>query len=465
MAILSAGAVGVGCADEGASEPNASGAAAPVSAAVKSSPVEFFVPPPDPATVSQIASLVRQRDLGDALKLAALAATPQAAWFTGGTPSDVQTSVRKTMEQAARENRVPVLVAYNIPYRDCGAYSAGGAVDSATYAAWIEGFARGIGKGRAVVILEPDSLGIIPYNTTIYGAAEWCTPTVTDGTGATVPAPGATADNRYAQLQGAIAALAASAPNASVYLDGTHSAWLGVGEAAFRIHKAGFDPGSGAQLVKGFFTNVSNFQPTDQSVQFGTWVSQCLAAATVGASWAIGHFDYCPSQYDPATNYTTVNYTPTFEATVTAGLANMLNGASATMPFVIDTSRNGRGTLDTDPYSVAPYNQPADVIATLNAGDWCNPPGAGAGVRPTASTGVPLVDAYLWIKHPGSSDGSCAINGGARAWDFTAYNPWNLTGDAQNAFDPLWGTVDPDAGVWFPAQALQLAQLAVPSLL
>jgi len=132
---------------------------------------------------------------------------------------------------------------------------------------------------------------------------------------------------------------------------------------------------------------------------------------------------------------------------------------------VIDTSRNGRGPLDTAPFAAAPYNQPASVISTLNAGAWCNPPGAGAGLRPTASTGVALVDAYLWVKNPGGSDGACAINGGARGWDFAAYNPWNVTGDAQNAFDPLWGTVDPAAGVWFPAQALQLAQQAVPPLL
>ena len=150
---------------------------------------------------------------------------------------------------------------------------------------------------------------------------------------------------------------------------------------------------------------------------------------------------------------------------MTASLANMLNGAVATLPFVIDTSRNGRGPLDTTPFAAAPYDQSAGVIATLNAGDWCNPPGAGAGSRPTATTGVPLVDAYLWVKIPGESDGACAINGGARGWDFTAYNPWNVTGDAQNAFDPLWGMVDPAAGAWFPAQALQLAQLAVPALL
>jgi endoglucanase len=465
MVILGASAVGVGCADENAAEPNVPGPVVPVVAGAKSRPVEFFVPPPDAAAVTQIAGLARRRDLGDALKLTALETTPRAVWFTGGTPSDVQKSVRQTTDQATLEGRIPVLVAYDVPFRDCAGYSAGGAVDGPSYAAWVAGFAQGIGKRKAVVILEPDSLGIIPYNTTIFGAADSCMPTITDATGATVPAPGATSDNRYAELQGAIATLAASAPNASVYLDGTHSAWLGVGEAAFRINKAGFDPNTGAQLVKGFFVDVSNFQPTDQLVQFGTWVSQCIEAATAGASWAIGHFDFCPSQYDPATNYTTVNYTPAFEATVTSSLANMLGGAVATMPFVIDTSRNGRGTLDTDPYAVAPYDQPASVIATLNAGDWCNPPGAGAGLRPSASTGVPLVDAYLWIKVAGESDGSCAINGGARAWDFSAYNPWNVTGDAQNAFDPLWGTVDPAAGGWFPAQALQLAQLAVPPLL
>jgi hypothetical protein len=67
-------------------------------------------------------------------------------------------------------------------------------------------------------------------------------------------------------------------------------------------------------------------------------VSQCLEAAIGGASWAIGHFDYCPSQYDPATGYG-LDYSAAYEATVTASLANMLGGAVATFPFVIDTSR------------------------------------------------------------------------------------------------------------------------------
>ena len=65
-----------------------------------------------------------------------------------------------------------MLVAYDVPFRDCGQYSAGGTLNTADYLAWIDGFARGIGSSRAVVLLEPDGLGIIPYNTDINGNAD-----------------------------------------------------------------------------------------------------------------------------------------------------------------------------------------------------------------------------------------------------------------------------------------------------
>ena len=56
-----------------------------------------------------------------------------------------------------------------------------------------------------------------------------------------------------------------------------------------------------------------------------------------------------------------------------------------------------------------------------------------------AADPAPLVDAYLWIKVPGESDGQC-----------------------RDAVDPFWGVADPAAGAWFPQQALQLARLAQP---
>jgi endoglucanase len=425
----------------------------------------FFVPPPTPAAVQQIAALIKQHDLKNAARLTALVTTPQAVWLTGGSPEEVEKSVKKTMARAALERRTPVLVAYNIPYRDCSQYSSGGALDTAAYQAWIDGVARGIGKRRALVILEPDGLGIIPYNTTIYGATEWCQPTVPGPDGAPVPAPGASPEARYAQLRYAAAKLRELAPAAAVYLDGTHSSWLGVGEAAYRIDRASHDPDSGQPLTRGFFLNTSNYQTTAQAAQFGTWISMCTAFATnpEEGGWRLGNFGWCASQYNPETG--SADYSADYAASVTAQIQGLLGNASASLPFVIDTGRNGRGPLDVAPYAAAPYGQPQSTLDALNAGAWCNARGAGVGYRPTSNTGNPLVDAYLWIKIPGQSDGACDSAGGARGWDYAAYNPWGLSGDATNHFDPLWGRVDPDAGVWFPEQALELAQRAVPPLL
>lgn len=440
---------------------------------------KFFVPEPDSGAVQQIKALVKSRRLLDAARLTAMSLTPQAVWFTDGTPQDVKKAVKKTMAAAAREHRVPVLVAYDIPFRDCAQYSAGGAVDSAAYQAWIDGFAAGIGNDEAVVVLEPDSLGIIPYHMNLDGSSDWCQPTVTDSAGNTVPAPGADTATRFAQLNYAVDRLASKAPGALVYLDGTHSGWLNIGEASSRLALAG------VARTQGFFLNISNYQLSPNLAQFGSWISDCLAYAT---SVVPGDFGSCPNQYwnggplpskiaqlNGEWNGTALDSSGAWSDTTdtvalnTSGInlryANMLGTVAPTAHFIIDSSRNAHGPLATAPYAAAPYNQPSSVLGALNGGSWCNPPGAGLGLRPTANTGVALLDAYLWVKLPGQSDGSCDIAGGARGWDYTQYDPWAVTGDAQNHFDPLWGIVDPAAGAWFAQQALQLAQLASPPLL
>ncbi len=431
----------------------------------------FFAPPPPRGAVGQVFGLLRDHEWRSALAVAAMANTPRAIWFNSGTPNEVKRSVKRTTKHAARSGKIPVLVSYNLPFRDCAQYSAGGALGTDEYKAWIDGFAKGIGKREAIVILEPDSLGIIPYNHPLYDSEtyEWCQPTIEED-GETVPAPGASPEDRYEQLRYAIATLADHAPKAKVYLDGGHSAWLGIGEAAYRLYRAGFVDGE--QRMDGFFLNVSNYRATNESITFGTWVSMCLAAGTpgVGPDWMwnedLGrpNFDWCGSQYDPETGYTEVNYSPEFAEGVTAGIQGLMDGAAATVPFVIDTSRNGQGHFDAAPYGEEPYNQPEAVVSSLNSGSWCNPPGRGLGLRPDWGEGVALLDAYLWVKVPGESDGQCDITGGARAWDFDAYDAWDLAPDDQLSFDPLWGRVDPDAGDWFPEQALELTELAEPGL-
>lgn len=415
-------------------------------------PSDPYVPPLGQAQVAFLATepLPEQADA-----VQQIFSFPSAVWFEDGTPGEVEAAVAATMQAAGERNELPTLVAYYLPYRDCAQYSAGGATSPAQYKAWIDGFARGLGTNQlgtrqAIVILEPDGLGIIPHNTTIYGSEEWCQPHV-DGE----IAPHATAEVRYELLNYAVDRL--SAAGAAVYLDATHARWLGVGEAAYRLHAAG------VQRARGFFVNVSNYQLTSESIQFATWVSSCITAATAGAPWAAGHFDWCPSQYNEALDFA-VDYSPEYVETVDAGLAGMMDGSPATTPFVIDTSRNGNGPLDASIYSAAPYDQPDGVISALNGGNWCNPPGAGIGLRPTLDTGVSLLDAYLWIKIPGESDGQCDIAGGARAWDYDAYTSGEWTIEDPERFDPLWGQVDPPAGQWFPEQAAELISLANPAL-
>jgi endoglucanase len=74
--------------------------------------------------------------------------------------------------------------------------------------------------------------------------------------------------------------------------------------------------------------------------------------------------------------------------------------------YVIDTGRNGKGSN----------------------GEWCNPAGRALGVAPAVVTNAGHLDAQLWIKPPGESDGTC--NGG------------------------------PAAGIWWPERALELADNA-----
>jgi endoglucanase len=407
----------------------------------------FYIPPPNHDAIRQIAKLIASRNKADARLIAEMIATPQAVWFTKGTPKSVRQDVKLTVKLAAATHTVPVLVAYNIPFRDCAQFSAGGATSVQEYKTWIDAFAAGIGNSKAVVILEPDGLGIIPwYNP--YGSADegnneldWCQPAEADSATA--------AAERFTMLNYAVDALKAR-PNISVYLDGTHSAWLGVGDAAHRLVQAG------VERADGFYLNVSNYQFTANSIQYGTWVSSCIAFATTVAP---GNFFGCPNQYwnggplptkiaqllgewtGVALNaYGEWSDTTDDASLNTSGInwryADMLGATQPTTHFVIDTSRNGLG----------PWQPPAGVYP--DSQDWCNPPDRGLGLRPTADTSIELLDAYLWVKIPGESDGECTRG----------------LGPSGTTVDPEWGQIDPPAGQWFPDMALELARNANPPL-
>ncbi|MER6822430.1 glycoside hydrolase family 6 protein [Streptomyces cellulosae] len=239
---------------------------------------------------------------------ARIADQPAAVWFADWSPDTVTARVRAVTSGGAAQGRVPVVVPYAIPGRDCGGYSEGGAPDLDAYDDWIDRFAAGLGNGEAVVILEPDSV-----------AQADCL------------SAGQRAE-RFASLARAGRVFKQANPRARVYYDAGHSGWRTPAEQADLLRQAG---AASPASSDGVFSNVSNFHATADEIAYDRAVLDALGGSGLGA--------------------------------------------------VIDTSRNGNGA-------------PAD-------GEWCDPAGRTLGRAPTLSTGEARIDAYLWVKLPGESDG------------------------------------------------------------
>ncbi|WP_236787721.1 glycoside hydrolase family 6 protein [Amycolatopsis sp. GM8] len=287
------------------------GCAAPSPVDVDSAAVQsadgFYLDRDSPATRQEAAWRAAGR-WADANEIDKIARRPQAVWVSTDL-TQVETQTRDLITRAAAAHQTAILVAYDIPHRDCDGYSAGGARDATTYRAWIAALLRGIGESRPVVILEPDA---------VPAALGRCL-------------SAAQRTERFGLLAESGAALAGH--GARVYLDAGHPGWITDTTAlADTLRQAGI-----AQLA-GFSLNVSNFYSTADVTRYGHDLSARLGGAH----------------------------------------------------FVIDTSRNGNGPAPTD-------GTPA----------WCNPPGRALGQAPTTTTGDPAIDAFLWIKNPGTSDGAC----------------------------------------------------------
>jgi endoglucanase len=271
----------------------------------------LYVDPFSPA--AKDATALAASDPVAAGALEEIATRAQADWFGDWNPTaTLAGTVAGRIATIQRAGAYPVLVAYNIPKRDCNSYSGGGAAGPDAYKAWIDALKAGIGNASVAVILEPDALGQLTCLT------------ATDQ------------QTRLALIRYAAQKLAAGG-KVAVYIDAGHANWVAASVMADRLSKAG------VVYARGFSLNVSNFGTTADQIAFGYKIAPAIG-------WK---------------------------------------------RFVVDTSRNGLGP------------------ATGVSDPWCNPPGRALGAAPTAYTGDKLVDAFLWVKHPGESDGTC--NGGPAA--------------------------------------------------
>ncbi|MGV9351696.1 glycoside hydrolase family 6 protein, partial [Streptomyces spiralis] len=142
-------------------------------------------------------------------------------------------------------------------------------------------------------------------------------------------------------------------------------------------------------------------------------------------------------------------------------------GFNSGLGMLIDTSRNGWGgsARPTGPgpqTSVDDYVNGSRIDRRIHAGNWCNQSGAGLGERPTAAPAAGI-DAYVWVKPPGESDGASQAIDNDEGKGFDQMCDPTYGGNARNGNNPTGALPNaPLAGHWFSAEFQQLLQNAYP---
>jgi endoglucanase len=202
---------------------------------------------------SKVAQAIAEGEAGTAEEQAAaeyLAAQPTAYWLTPELDpvDEVWDRIAHLAAEAREQDAALAVVVYGLPGRDCGNHSAGG-LDPESYVEWTDQIGQALRNAQDVqkiVILEPDSLALAPECGNV---AE-----------------------RVEQLSGAVERIAGV--NTWVYLDGGHSDWLAPQEMAELIRGVGV-----MDRIRGFATNVSNYQSTQDEFTYAHEVSELLGGA------------------------------------------------------------------------------------------------------------------------------------------------------------------------------------------
>jgi len=233
--------------------PAASGAGAPAAAAparVLASPIEltsgFYV---DPNSTPKTWVNGHGSDSRASTINTNIASQPMAKWFGNVSGTTIGAAVGAFVGAADNADKLPILVAYNLPGRDaCGGHSGGGAGSPAAYRTWVSAFADSIGTRPAVVIVEPDALGDFECM------------------------DAAAIAERNGMLTFALQQFRDRAPNTWAYLDAGNAGWVAADTMAQRLQGAGVSAG------RGFVVNVSNYYTTSASTTYANNVRSSLSS-------------------------------------------------------------------------------------------------------------------------------------------------------------------------------------------
>ncbi|MNW26867.1 Exoglucanase A precursor [compost metagenome] len=401
-------------------------------------------------------SIALTTDASLAAKMETVKSYPTAVWIDriaaiyGGDNNAGRKSIEEHLDAALAQKKAgtPItaqFVIYNLPGRDCHALASNGELPLTqaalqTYKTdYIDVIADIFANPkyqdiRIVTVIEPDSLPNLVTNLS--------TPACGQASSTGIYADGV----KYAldKLH--------AIPNVYTYLDIAHSGWLGwdnnrsgtisLYTNVVRETKAGLNS------VDGFITNTANSTPLFEP-------NLPNSDLNVGGQPIRSAKFYEWNPYFDETDFTAALYSDFVQA-----------GWPSSIGFLIDTSRNGWGGANRPTVAsgndINTYVDSGRVDRRDHRGNWCNNSGAGIGEPPTVAPGPAHLDAYVWVKPPGESDGSSSEipnnegKGFDRMCDPTFTTPDGvLTGALPNA---------PISGHWFHDQFVMLVQNAYPVL-
>ncbi len=362
--------------------------------------------------------------------------------------------LRAHLDEALRQKGsgelVVQLVIYNLPGRDCAALASNGELKADEIGRYRTEYIDPIkailadskySSLRIVTTVEIDSLPNLVTNT---GSRPTATP----------QCDVMKANGNYIKGVGYALNKLGDVPNVYNYVDAGHHGWIGWDDnfapSATLFKEAASAEGATVNDVHGFITNTANYSALKED-HFS--ISDNVAGKSVRESKWVDWNRYVDE----------LSFAQAFRNQLVAV------GFPSGIGMLIDTSRNGWGgtARPTGPgaqTTVDTYVDGGRYDRRINPGNWCNQSGAGLGERPQAGPAAGI-DAYVWMKPPGESDGASKEIPNPEGKGFDRMCDPTYEGNPRNGNNPSGALADaPLSGHWFSAQFRQLMQNAYPPL-
>lgn len=354
------------------------------------------------------------------------------------------------LEQKGSGEMVVQLVIYNLPGRDCSALASNGELGPTEIdrykTEYIDPIAEILSDSkyadlRIVTTVEIDSLPNLVTN--VSGR-----PTATENCDVMK------ANGNYQKGVGYALNRLGAVGNVYNYVDAGHHGWLGwdsnFGPSAEIFKTAATTEGATLDDVHGFIVNTANYSALkEENFKITDSVNGTSVRQSDWVDW---------NQYTDELSYAQAMR----DKLVSLGFDQNLG-------MLIDTSRNGWGGADrpTGPGATTDVNTYVNggrYDRRIHLGNWCNQSGAGLGERPQASPAAGI-DAYVWMKPPGESDGSSKLIDNPDGKGFDRMCDPTYTGNERNGNSMSGALPDaPISGAWFSAQFQELMKNAYPPL-